>query len=224
MRRAASVNHFSARRIELQRQRADEILVRAEVGLVDRACDADQIAEMCGGALAVSREQFGGLLVFPSAVARDPSRRGEVMKGHDRRDLVLVTACEHAAVMVERGARELAGFGLDARPFDREAVGVEAESREHRDVVGVAMVLIAGVARRLDERRPRRVLEHPVVAIEVVALDLVGGSRCAPKKIGGKGETLSGHRTYTSRRNPSDATAKSRSRQPAYLNIACEMQ
>ncbi len=56
MRRAASVNHFSRDGIEFQRQRADEILVRAEVGLVDGACDADQIAEMRGGALAISRE------------------------------------------------------------------------------------------------------------------------------------------------------------------------
>src|SRR5580693_7213551 len=172
---------------------------------------------MVSRALAVSREQPRSFFVFPSAVAGDPSRRSEMMKGYDGRDLMLVTAREHAAVMVECGARELARLRLDAGPFDGKAVGVEAEPREHRDVVGVAMVLIAGVARRLDERRPRRVLENPVVAIEVVALDLVGGGRCAPQKIGGKSETLSGHRTYTSRRNPSDATAKSRSRQPAYL-------
>ena len=180
---------WQARRVELQRQRADEVLVGAEVGLVDRACDANQIAEMRSRALAVSGEQLGGLFLFPSAVARDPSRRGEMMKGYDRRDLVLVAACEHAAVMVERGARELAALGLDAGPFDREAIGVEAEPREHRDVVGVAMILVARVARRLDERRPGRVLEHPVVAIDVVALDLMGGSRGAPKKIRGKSET-----------------------------------
>ena len=220
MRRAASVNHLQPRRVELQRQRADEILIRAEVGLIDGACDADQIAEMCGGALAVSGEQLGGLLVFPSAVTGDPSRGREMMKGHDRRDLVLVTACEHAAVMVECCDGELAGLGLDPRPFDREAVGVEAEPREHRDVVGVAMVLIAGVARRLDERRPGRVLEHPVVAVEVVALDLVGGSRGAPKEVGGKSETIGGHRTSTSKRNPSDATAKPRSRQPVFEDCA----
>src|SRR5271156_731383 len=100
-----------------------------------------------------------------------------MMEGYDRRDLVFVAACEHAAVMVERGARELAGLGLDAGPFDREAIGVEADPREHRDVVGVAMVLVARVARRLDERRSGCVLEYPVIAVEVIALDLVGGSR-----------------------------------------------
>src|SRR5580693_2339526 len=105
---------------------------------------------MVSRALAVSREVFGSFFVFPSAVASDPSRRSEMMKGYDRRDLVLVAAREHAAVMVECGARELARLRLDAGPFDGKAVGVEAEPREHCDVVGVAMVLIAGVAGRLD--------------------------------------------------------------------------
>src|ERR1700693_2646341 len=113
-----------------------------------------------------------------------------MMKGYDRRDLVIVTACEHAAVMIECGARELARLRLDAGPFDREAVGVEAEPREHRDVVGIAMVLVARVARRLDKRRAGRVLEHPVVAIEVVALDLVGGSGRSPEKPVRKSEPL----------------------------------
>ena len=178
---------------------------------------------MRGGALAVSCEQSGGLFVFPSAIARQPSRRREMMEGHDWRELVIVTACEHAAVVVERGARELAGLGLDAGPFDGEAVRVEAEPREHRDVVGVAMVVVAGVARRFDEGRAGRMLEHPEVAVEVVALDLVRGGRGAPKEISGEGKVFVGHRGCTSGTNIFDATAKSRFRQPAYLNIAREM-
>ena len=223
MRRAASVNHFS--RVGSSFSGSEPTRYWYAPRLASLMVHATPIRSPRCAAVR-SQYRANSSAVFLSSHPPSPAThrgRGEVMKGYDRRDLVLVTACEHAAVMVERGARELAGFGLDARPFDREAVGVEAESREHRDVVGVAMVLIAGVARRLDERRPRRMLENPVVAIEVVALDLVGGGRCAPQKIGGKGETLSGHRTYTSRRNPSDATAKSRSRQPAYLKIACEM-
>src|SRR5271156_719383 len=148
---------------------------------------------MRGGALAISREQLGGLLVRPSAVAGDPSRRRKMMKGHDRRDLVLMTACEHAAIVIERGAREMAGLGLVPGPFDGEAIGVEAEPREHRDVVGVVMILIAGVARRLDERRARRMLEQPVVAVDVVALDLVRGGRGSPQKVGGKNEAFGSH-------------------------------
>src|SRR5271154_3180019 len=109
-------------------------------------------------ALAVSREQLGGFFVFPSAVAGDPSRRSEMMKGYDRRHLVLMAARQHAAVMVECSARELARLRLDAGPLDGKAVGVEAEPCEHRDVVGVAMVLIARVAGRLDVRRAGRVL------------------------------------------------------------------
>lgn len=45
-----------------------------------------------------------------------------------------------------------------------------------------------------------RVLEHPVVAVEVVALDLMRGSGGAPKKIGGKSETIGSRRPYTSRK------------------------
>src|SRR5580700_7554058 len=116
-----------------------------------------------------------------------------MMKRHDRCYLVLVAACEHAAVMVECGARELAAFRLDAGPFDRKAIGVEAEPGEHRDVVGVQMILIASVARRLEERRSRRVLKHPVVAVDVVALDLMSGSRGAPAKIRWKCEAVGCH-------------------------------
>src|SRR5271169_333765 len=113
-----------------------------------------------------------------------------MMERHRRRDLVLVTACEDAAVVVEHGARELAGLRLDASPFDRETVTVEAELREHRNVVRIAMVLVASVARRLDERRAGRMLEQPEIGIDVVTLDLVSGSCSSPKKVGGKSESI----------------------------------
>ena len=185
---------FQPRRVEFQRQRAEQILVGAEVGLVDRARNANQVAKMRGGALAISGESLGGFFLFPSAVAGNPSRRSEMMKGYDRRDLVLVAAGEHAAVMVESGARELARLGLDAGPFNGKAVGVEAEPRQHRNVVGVAMVLVASVAGRLDERRAGDMLEHPEIAVDVAAFDLMGGSGRSPEEIGGKSEALGCHR------------------------------
>ena len=89
---------------------------------------------------------------------------------------------EHAPVVVELRVREEALLRLDARPLDREAVGVEAEARHERDVVLVAVVVIAGVAGRLGEHRRLHVLEHPEVAVDVVALDLVRGRRDAPEK------------------------------------------
>ena len=52
-----------------------------------------------------------------------------MMKRHRRCDTALVAGREHPPVVVERGAGELAVFGFDARPLDREPVGAEAETR-----------------------------------------------------------------------------------------------
>ena len=78
--------------------------------------------------------------------------------------------------------RELAVFGLDPRPLDREAVGAEPEVAHERDVVGVAVVAVGAVARHLDARGVRRVLERPPVVVPVAALDLVRGGGHAPEE------------------------------------------
>src|SRR5215469_6036129 len=214
---------MQARRVELQRQRLDQILIGAEVGFVDRARDADQIAEVRARALAISRKAFGGAPVFPSAAASDPSRRGEMMERDDRRDLVLVAASQNATVMVERSDGEVAGLGLDAGPLDRKAVRVEAEPREHRDILGVAMILVARVAGRLDEWRSRSVLQQPEVRVYVVALDLMRGGCGSPKKIAWKCETVTGHRISSPAMKYADATRKTAPLPTAYFKIAAEM-
>ena len=56
---------------------------------------------------------------------------------------MLATGGEHAPVVVERGVRELAVLGLDARPLDREPVRAEAEIGEQRDVLRVAPEVVA---------------------------------------------------------------------------------
>jgi hypothetical protein len=53
------------------------------------------------------------------------------------------------------------------------------------------MVLVASVARRLEERRPGGMFEHPVIAIEVVAFDLMGRSGSPPQEIFWKIKPLS---------------------------------
>ena len=95
---------------------------------------------------------------------------------------VLATRRRHPPVMVELGLREEARLGLDARPLDGEAVGVEAEAGDEPDVLEVAVVVVARVSGRLGEHRRLRLLEHPQVAVEVVALDLVRGRRDAPQE------------------------------------------
>jgi hypothetical protein len=47
--------------------------------------------------------------------------------------------------MVELGVRELAGLRLDPSPFQREAIRIEPERFQERDVLLVSMVGIAGV-------------------------------------------------------------------------------
>jgi hypothetical protein len=51
-----------------------------------------------------------------------------------------------AAVVREFRGRELALGRLDPRPFQREPIGIEAQLRQHGDVVFVAVIVVAGVA------------------------------------------------------------------------------
>ena len=104
------------------------------------------------------------------------------MERDDGLHALLVALGEHAPVVVERGDGELAVLGLDARPLDREAVRAEAEIAHERDVVGVAVVAVGAVARRLDARRVGLVLERPPVVVPVAALDLVRGRGHAPEE------------------------------------------
>jgi len=92
---------------------------------------------------------------------------------------VLAAGGEHAPVVIERRARELALGRLDARPLDAEAEGVVPEVSLQRDVRAVAVVEVAGVARRLEARRALFVLPPPPVAVGVAAFDLVGRHRGA---------------------------------------------
>src|SRR4029453_2704262 len=64
----------------------------------------------------------------------------------------------------------------------REAERVQPEARDDVDVLLVAVVAVARVARRLAEDRRLQVLEPPLVAVDVVALDLVCRRRGAPEK------------------------------------------
>src|ERR1700688_4971330 len=87
----------------------------------------------------------------PAAVAREPQGRGKMMKGDDGRDADGAACGDHAPVMVESRAGKKAFFRFDARPFDRKSIGAESQSFEQSQIVGIEMIVIAGVARGLDE-------------------------------------------------------------------------
>ena len=137
---------------------------------------------MLGRALAVTGEEISGTGVLPTAPGRQPARQREMVERDHRRQAILVARGEHPPVVLELRAREEALLGLDARPLDGEAVRVEAERGEELDVVGVAVVVVARVSRRLGEQRRLDVLEQPVVVVDVVAFDLVGRRRRAPQE------------------------------------------
>ena len=153
-----------------------------DVGLVQRRREGDQVPEVPGRALAVAGEQVACRRVLPPARRRQPARQREVVEGDHRCQMALVARRQHPPVVVELRAGKETLLRLDARPLDREAVRVEAEPREELDVVGVAVVMIAGVARRLGEQRRLDVLEKPVVVVDVVSFDLVRRGRRAPQE------------------------------------------
>ncbi len=160
---------------------------RHDVRFVDRAAHRDEITEVGDGTLAVPREAIDDLVRLPAAERGHPARGREVVERHDRSHALLVALGDDAPVVVEGGARELAVLGLDARPLDREAIGAEAELAHEADVLRVAVVAVAAVARRLDAGRAGLVLERPPVVVPVAAFDLVRGRCCAPHEVFGEG-------------------------------------
>lgn len=62
------------------------------------------------------------------------------------------------------------------------AVGIQSEAGEHLYVVGVAVVVVAGVARRLGEDRRLDAFKHPNIAVDAVAFDLMRCRGGPPEK------------------------------------------
>ena len=71
---------------------------------------------------------------------------------------------------------------LDSRPLDRKAVAVEAQTSEQRDVIRVAVQVVAGEAGRLGADAARELLPGVPVAGLVAAFDLMSGSGRSPQK------------------------------------------
>ena len=85
--------------------------------------------------------------------------------------------------MIEFGIGKEAPVRLNPRPLDGEAVGVEAQAREQRDVLFVAVIAVAGVTRALDVDRRPDVLAEPEVGVGVVAFDLMACRCYAPSEV-----------------------------------------
>ena len=119
----------------------------------------------------------------PASLAREPQRAREVMEGDHRLDALLTKLAQHVAVVTDLARVELAPRRFDSRPLDRQPVGVLVHLSEQREVLAIAVVVIAGDGGRIAVGDPSRLpLEFPPVAVLVAALNLVGGAGCAPEK------------------------------------------
>ena len=84
--------------------------------------------------------------------------------------------------MLDFGGVKLAFLRLDARPFDRKAVGVQPGICQQADIFLIPIIMVAGNAARLSKAGVGQLLLRPVVGMNVVALDLMGGSGRADKE------------------------------------------
>lgn len=145
------------------------------------------VGEPFGGQVGEFGEPVGGVTFQPAAGVLERLREVPVVEGRGRGDARGEQAVHQAVVEVEPlGVDRAAPRRLDARPRDREPVGVDAEVPHERDVLGPPVVVVAGdvagvavadAARRVRERVPDG-RSSPVLGRR--ALDLVRGGGDAP--------------------------------------------
>jgi len=167
-------------------------------GLVVGDPVADAVAQPAGDVPGVVDEGLGGGAVAPAAAVLQGLGEVPVVEGREGPDPGLEQAVDQGVVEVEAGrvggARAL---GLDPRPGDGEAVGVQTEPLHQLDVVPPPVVVVAGdvgvravldLARGRGEAVPDRLSAATRMA---GALDLLGGGGGAPDEFFGKAH--SGH-------------------------------
>ena len=84
--------------------------------------------------------------------------------------------------MLDFGRVELALLRLDARPLDGKAIGVQPGVCQQLDVLFIPIIMVTGDAARLSKAGVRQLLLRPVVGMDIVTLDLMGGSGRADKE------------------------------------------
>ena len=192
-----------------QTRREDARLVaqdRDHPRLIVRGNRNDAIAEPTPDLGRVFGEAQRRVAAHPAALFLQGLRQVPVVEGQVRRDAPLEQCVDQAVVEREPllvpcplAAR------LDARPGDRETVGMDPETRDQRDVLVDPVVVVAGaiaVAAVLDRAGPPAELVPDRVAPAVLvrgAFDLVGAGRDAPDELArepcGQGACLSAHLT-----------------------------
>ncbi len=101
---------------------------------------------------------------------------------HDGFHTVFPAAGDDFAIMLDLLIVKASLLRFDARPLNGKTVGVQSGLGQELDIFFVAIIVIAGEAAGFGEAGMGQMLLRPVVAVNVVALHLVGGGRRADQK------------------------------------------
>ena len=130
----------------------------------------------------IALEIFDRAFSLPAALGNQPFGAGEMQHRHNGFHTVRLAAGNDLAVMLDLGRVKLALLRLDARPLDGEAVGVQARIGQQFNVLLIFIIMVAGNAARLGKAGVGQLLLRPVVGMNIVTLDLMGGSGRADKE------------------------------------------
>ena len=156
--------------------------LQAHICLIDGANIRKLAAQLPHHIAGIALEVFDRGFCFPAALGNQPLGAGEVQQRHNGFHAVCLAAGNDLAVMLDFGGVKLALLRLDARPLNGKAIGVQPGVCQQLDVLFIPVIMVTGDAARLGKAGVGQLLLRPVVGMDVVALDLMGGSGRAHKK------------------------------------------
>ena len=130
----------------------------------------------------IALEVFDRAFSLPAALGNQPFGAGEVQQRNNGFHTVRLATGNDLTVMLDFSRIKLALLRLDARPLNGKAIGVQPGVCQQLDVLFIPVIMVAGNAARLSKAGVRQLLLRPVVGMNVVALDLMGGSGRADKE------------------------------------------
>ena len=160
----------------------DRRQLQAHVGLIDGADIRKFAAQLLHHIADIALEVFDRGFCLPAALGNQPFGAGEMQQRRNRFNAVRLAAGNDLAVMLDFGRVELALLRLDTRPFDGKAIGVQPGIRQQSNIFLIPIIMVTGNAARLSKAGVGQLLLCPVVGMDVVALDLMGGSGRADKE------------------------------------------
>ena len=156
--------------------------LQAHVGLIDGADIVQLTAQLLHHIADIALEVFDRGFCLPAALDNQPFGAGEMQQRHNGFHTVRLAAGNDLAVMLDLGRVKLALLRLDARPLDGEAVGVQPGICQQANIFLIPIIMVAGNAARLGKAGVGQLLLRPVVGMDIVTLDLMGGSGRADKE------------------------------------------